>query len=79
MVVTDVLGCVSASSAVVQVERGAWVVQVVSREGGELTPFDDVRDEVLAEWRHDDDDRRLRRWLDARAAATKVIRREALP
>lgn len=67
------------SSAVVVVERGAWVVQIVSREGGELAPFDDVRDEVLAEWRHEDDDLRLRRWLDARAAATKVIRREALP
>jgi hypothetical protein len=65
--------------AVVVVDRGAWVVQLVSREGGELAPFDDVRDEVLAEWRHDDDDRRLRHWLDARAAATKVIRREALP
>jgi hypothetical protein len=63
----------------VPVDGGAWLVRLVRREGGEVTPFEDARADVLAEWRRDQDDVRLRRWLDRRRASTRVVVREPLP
>jgi hypothetical protein len=63
----------------IAVDRGAWLARLVDRQDGELAPFEAVRPEVLAEWRREDDDRRLRAWLDRRRAATPVRVREALP
>lgn len=60
-------------------ERGAWVARLVARRDGELAAFEDVRGEVLAQWRREEDDRRLRRWLDQRRDATRVVVRPVLP
>ncbi len=68
-----------ALSAPVPVEGGAWVARVVAREAGEITPFEEARADVLAELRHEQDDTRLRRWLDQRRAVTRVVLREPLP
>lgn len=68
-----------AISAPVVGDGGAWIVRLVRREGGELAPFEDVRADVLAEWRREQDDVRLRRWLDQRRTATHVVVREPLP
>lgn len=59
--------------------RGAWVARLDARQDGELARFEDVRAEVLAELRREQDDRRLRQWLDRRRSATRVVVREALP
>src|SRR5262249_39128011 len=40
-----------AVSEVVSVDGGAWIARVVAREDGEIARFEDVRGEVLAEWR----------------------------
>jgi hypothetical protein len=59
--------------------RGAWVARLDARQDGELASFDAVRGEVLAELRREQDDRRLRQWLDRRRGATRVVVREGLP
>ncbi len=70
---------VGGLTAPVAVEHGAWVVRLLSRVDGALAPYASVRDEVLAEWRREEDDARLRRWLAQRRRATRVLVREALP
>lgn len=60
-------------------ERGAWVARLDARQDGELASFEVVRGEVLAELRREQDDRRLREWLDRRRGATRVVVREGLP
>jgi hypothetical protein len=66
-------------TAPIVVAGGAWVARLVARHDGELAPFDAVRSEVLAEWRREEDDRRLRQWLDGRRRAARVVVREVLP
>lgn len=68
-----------AVSAPLPVDGGAWIARLVAREGGELARFEDVRAEVLAELRRDEDDARLRRWLDTRRKGIRVLVREPLP
>jgi hypothetical protein len=61
------------------VPGGAWVARLVRREGGEAAAFEAARADVIAEWRRERDDERLRSWLDARREATRVIVRDPLP
>jgi hypothetical protein len=56
-----------------------WVVRLAAREGGELAPLGDVRSAVLAGWRAEEGERRLRRWLAQRRAETRVVVSERLP
>ncbi|HSO39442.1 MAG TPA: peptidylprolyl isomerase [Labilithrix sp.] len=59
--------------------HGTWVARLVARQDGEVATYEEVRSEVLADWRREEDDRRLRRWLDQRRTATRVVVREVLP
>jgi hypothetical protein len=56
-----------------------WIARLVAREGGQLAPLDEVRASVFAAWRHQDDSRRLRRWLDQRRKETRFVVGEGLP
>jgi hypothetical protein len=58
---------------------GLWVAGVLARADAEPPSFEEVRSEVLAEWRRVDDDRRLSTWLGERRRATAIATRAELP
>jgi hypothetical protein len=64
---------------VLPVEGAVYLVRLAERQDGEQAQYEEMKDEVLAEWRHDADDQRLRRWLDQRRSATRVVVREVAP
>jgi hypothetical protein len=64
---------------IVKVGEDMWIARLVAREGGQLAPLDEVRASVFAAWRHQDDSRRLRRWLDQRRKETRFVVGEGLP
>jgi parvulin-like peptidyl-prolyl isomerase len=70
---------VGAITPPIAVEHGAWLARLDARTDGELAKFEDVRGEVLAQLRREQDDLRLRQWLDRRRSATRVVVREGLP
>ncbi len=55
---------------------GVWVVRLVERVDGELPPFESVREQVLADYRREQDDEALRRFLERRRRETRVAIRE---
>jgi hypothetical protein len=66
-------------SMTLEVVGGAWIVRLLDRTDGELAPLDEVRSSVLDLWKEDEDNRRLRRWLEERRRSTRVVVREVLP
>lgn len=52
---------------------GVWVLLVVDREGAAAPAYDDVRDDVVAAFRRDADERKLRAWLDRQRASSRVV------
>lgn len=63
----------------VKVGDDLWIARLVSREGGQIAPLEEVRASVFAAWRREDDGRRLRRALDQRRKETRVVVREGPP
>jgi hypothetical protein len=57
---------------------GVWIVRLVARDGGALAPLAEVRDAVMAGWRAEDGEKRVRQWLEQRRKATRVVEREVL-
>jgi hypothetical protein len=64
---------------ILKVGDDMWIARLAAREGGQIAPLDEVRASVFAAWRHDDDARRLRRWLDQRRKETRIAVAEGLP
>ncbi len=64
---------VGATSGPIAARSGVYLLRVVGRGGGAELPFDEVRDEVLAAFRRDGDERRLRRWLADQRASARVV------
>ncbi len=61
---------------VMKVGDDLWIARRVGRGGGPLAPRVEVRASVFGAWRHEDDARRLRAWLDQRRKETRVVVRE---
>ena len=57
---------------------GYHLVRVVDRRDSAPEPFERVRDQVVAAWRREAGDRRLRSFLDARRQAAQVVVAEVL-
>jgi hypothetical protein len=66
-------------TAPIETPTGLWVVRLAERRDGETPSFESVRDQVAADYRREQDDRALRRWLDRRRKETRVAVRDPLP
>jgi len=60
-------------SAPVRSGSGYHLVRLVSREGGHLSPFDEVRDQVIAEFGRRSNEGELNRFLDERRREVSIL------
>jgi len=70
---------VNGVTAPIESSGGIWVVRLLERKDGDTPAFELVREQVLADWRREQDDETLRRWLERRRHETRVALREPLP
>ena len=57
---------------------GYRIIKLVDRRAAAPEPFEQVRDRVIAAWRREAGDRRLRSFLDARREASHIVLSEVL-